>query len=191
MLLGKIVHLKLLMHTDVEKLYRIIQRDPSITSYLIGGLNTLRDYERIVKKTLAEHQAGTVFPFVVIDNRFNQIIGSSRLYNYQAKERTIELGHTWYAPEARGTLVNTECKWLLLQYAFETLNVVRVQIKTDLRNQRAQRAIEKLGAVKEGVLRNERQLDDGYVRDAVIYSIIATEWSEVSENLQARLSQLI
>ncbi|WP_191664253.1 GNAT family N-acetyltransferase, partial [Bacillus pseudomycoides] len=86
-------------------------------------------------------------------------------------------------PSVQRTSINTECKYMLLQYAFEELQMLRVQIKTDLRNEKAQRAIERLGAVKEGILRNERRLPSGYIRDAVVYSIIASEWPIVKDRL--------
>ncbi|EOQ15991.1 hypothetical protein KQ3_04905 [Bacillus cereus B5-2] len=104
---------------------------------------------------------------------------------FVVKERSVQ---TWYHPSVHRTSINTECKYMLLQYAFEELHMLRVQIKTDLRNEKAQRAIERLGAVKEGVLRNERQLPNGYIRDAVVYSIIASEWPVIKEQLLQKLA---
>ena len=92
------------------------------------------------------------------------------------------MGYTFYSPLAQRTSINTESKYLLLKYAFEVLGVRRVQIKTDLRNEKAQHAIERLGAVKEGILRNERTLYDGYTRNAVLYSIIDEEWNSVKKS---------
>ena len=90
-------------------------------------------------------------------------------------------------PEFQRTVVNTECKFLLLQHAFEDLGAIRVQLKTDARNERSQRAIERIGAVKEGVLRNHMILPDGRIRDSVFYSILDTEWPAV----KGRLEQLM
>ncbi len=123
----------------------------------------------------------------MIDQKTNEIVGSTRLYSISNDNKTVELGQTWYHPSVQRTSINTECKRMLLQYAFEELQMLRVQIKTDLRNEKAQRAIERLGAVKEGVLRNERRLPSGYVRDAVVYSIIASEWPVVKEQLLQKM----
>ena len=98
-------------------------------------------------------------------------------------DRGLEIGGTWYGPEFQRTVVNTECKYLLLQHAFETLGCIRVQLKTDLRNERSQKAIERIGAVKEGVLRNHMILPDGHYRHSVFYSILDTEWPGVKKRL--------
>ena len=95
----------------------------------------------------------------------------------------LEIGGTWYGTEFQRTAVNTECKYLLLSHAFETLGAIRVQLKTDLRNERSQKAIERIGAKKEGILRNHMILPDGRYRHSVFYSILDTEWPEVKKNL--------
>jgi RimJ/RimL family protein N-acetyltransferase len=106
------------------------------------------------------------------------------------QHRKLEIGGTWYGVDYQGSGVNAEAKYLLLCYAFEEWRCIRVQIKTDLRNLRSQRAIERLGAVREGVLRNHVILPDGYVRSSVLYSILDTEWSRVKRGLEARLVDL-
>ena len=103
----------------------------------------------------------------------------------RAAHRGLEIGWTFVAPAFQRTAINTECKRLLLTHAFETLGCLRVQLKTDLRNLKSQRAIERLGAVKEGVLRQHIVYHDGYVRDSVLYSITAAEWPEVKRRLSA------
>jgi RimJ/RimL family protein N-acetyltransferase len=107
--------------------------------------------------------------------------------NIDLEDRSLEIGGTWYGLDYQGTLVNTECKYLLLKHAFETLGCIRVWLKTDARNLRSQRAIEKLGAIREGVLRNHMLLPDGYIRDSVVYSILPNEWPEVKTQLKTRL----
>jgi RimJ/RimL family protein N-acetyltransferase len=141
-------------------------------------------------KTLLEGAAqGTDLPFVVIHQASNQPVGCTRYLEISREHRKLEIGGTWYGREFQRTGVNTESKYLLLKHAFETLGCLRVQFKTDARNIRSQKAIERIGAVKEGVLRNHMLLPDGYVRDSVYYSIIASEWPEVKKLLQAKLSQ--
>jgi RimJ/RimL family protein N-acetyltransferase len=104
-------------------------------------------------------------------------------------DRGLEIGGTWYGSDFQRTVVNTECKYLLLSHAFETLGCIRVQLKTDQRNERSQRAIERIGAVKEGVLRNHMILPDGRYRHSVFYSILDTEWPEVKKRLEERMER--
>ena len=116
-------------------------------------------------------------------------IGATRYLNIDPGNRNLEIGGTWYGLEHQGTGVNAEAKYLLLRHAFESLGCLRVQLKTDLRNIRSQRAIERLGAVKEGLLRKHMTQPGGYVRDSLIYSIIDDEWPAVKSGLEARLEQ--
>jgi RimJ/RimL family protein N-acetyltransferase len=102
-------------------------------------------------------------------------------------DRGLEIGGTWYGAAYQRTAVNTECKYLLLKHAFEALGCIRVQLKTDSRNERSQRAIERLGAVKEGVLRNHMLLADGHIRHSVMYSILDSEWPAVKARLEEKL----
>jgi hypothetical protein len=110
---------------------------------------------------LVTRRKGTDLPFVAIHLASGRVAGATRYLNIMPKDRGLEIGGTWYGPEFQRTPVNTECKYLLLRHAFETLGCIRVQLKTDLRNERSQKAIERIGAVKEGVLRNHMILPDG------------------------------
>ncbi|KAB2395369.1 MULTISPECIES: GNAT family N-acetyltransferase [Bacillus cereus group] len=178
-----------LMHVnDIESLFTIVEGNKEIWKYLIAKMDSYQDMEQYVQVAIKGFEGKTDLPFVVVDQKTNEIVGSTRLYSISSDNKTVELGQTWYHPSVHRTSINTECKYMLLQYAFEELHMLRVQIKTDLRNEKAQRAIERLGAVKEGVLRNERQLPNGYVRDAVVYSIIASEWPAIKEQLLQKLA---
>ncbi|HDX9671350.1 TPA: GNAT family N-acetyltransferase [Bacillus cereus] len=178
-----------LMHVnDIESLFTIVEGNKEIWKYLIAKMDSYQDMEQYVQVAIKGFEGETNLPFVVVDQKTNEIVGSTRLYSILNDNKTVELGQTWYHPSVHRTSINTECKYMLLQYAFEELHMLRVQIKTDLRNEKAQRAIERLGAVKEGVLRNERQLPNGYVRDAVVYSIIASEWPVIKEQLLQKLA---
>ncbi|KEK23234.1 GNAT family N-acetyltransferase [Bacillus gaemokensis] len=179
--------LRLMDANDVEKLFSIVEGNKQIWTYLISKMDNYQDMEEYVQTAIKGYEKGTELPFVVVDQKTNEIVGSTRLYSISKENKTVELGQTWYHPSVQRTSINTECKYMLLQYAFEELYMLRVQIKTDLRNEKAQRAIERLGAVKEGVLRNERKLPSGYVRDAVVYSIIASEWPDVKERLLQKI----
>ncbi|TPV42611.1 GNAT family N-acetyltransferase [Bacillus dicomae] len=179
--------LRLLDGNDVETLFSIVEGNREIWAYLISKMDSVQDMQQYVQKAIQGYGKGAQIPFVVVDQQTNKIVGSTRLYNISVEDKTVELGQTWYHPSVQRTSINTECKYMLLQYAFEKLHMLRVQIKTDARNEKAQRAIERLGAVKEGVLRNERKLPNGYVRDAVVYSIISSEWPDVKEQLLEKL----
>ncbi|HKY52696.1 MAG TPA: GNAT family protein, partial [Anaerolineales bacterium] len=127
--------------------------------------------------------------FVVIHLASGRVAGATRYLNIISHDRGLEIGGTWYGPEFQRTAVNTECKYLLLQHAFETLGCIRVQLKTDSRNERSQKAIERIGAVKEGVLRNHMILPDGYYRHSVYYSILDTEWPNVKRRLEEMMNR--
>jgi RimJ/RimL family protein N-acetyltransferase len=123
---------------------------------------------------------------VLQDN--DDAVGMSSFMDIRPADLGLEIGMTWIAPAFRGTTVNPECKLLMLRHAFETLGCERVQLKTDLRNVQSQRAIEKLGAKKEGILRRHIQMPDGHMRDTVMYSVVREEWPEVEKGLLSRLA---
>jgi RimJ/RimL family protein N-acetyltransferase len=136
-----------------------------------------------------ERAAGaTERPFAILDAPSGRAIGSTRYLDIRPEHRGLEVGWTWLGPAFQRTAINTECKLMLLTHAFESMGAVRVQLKTDARNLQSQRAIERLGAVREGVLRRHMILWDGYVRDSVMFSISDLDWPEVRTRLQGMLS---
>ena len=154
-----------------------------------GDINTIDDMRYWVLDILSRAEKGTDLPFVAIHLASGRVAGATRYLNIIPNDRGLEIGGTWYGPDYQRTMVNTECKYLLLQYAFEKLGCIRVQLKTDLRNERSQKAIERIGAVKEGVLRNHMILPDGYYRHSVYYSILDTEWPQVKKRLEEKLNR--
>lgn len=124
---------------------------------------------------------------MIYDKQLDQIVGSTSFLSISIPNRNLEIGYTWLTPTVWRTRVNTECKYLLLKHCFETLKTIRVQLKTDRRNVRSQRAIERIGAIKEGTLRNQMIMPDGYLRDSVLYSIIDQEWASVKRKLERML----
>jgi RimJ/RimL family protein N-acetyltransferase len=126
-------------------------------------------------------------PFVVRDLRTGQIVGSTRFCNVEAAHRRLEIGYTWYAESAQRSAINTECKLLLLTHAFESLQCIAVEFRTNWMNQRSRAAISRLGAKQDGVLRSHQLLADGMLRDTVVFSIIAAEWPAVKKHLQFKL----
>ncbi len=141
-----------------------------------------------VHKTLRAMQAGTQQAYAVQHLDSNQIVGCTRLYDIQISNRRCKLGYTFYAASMQRTAVNTECKRLLLQHAFETMRQIAVEFRTHHDNHRSQTAIERLGAHKDGVLRNHMILADGSIRDSACYSILDREWPLVKQALAQRLS---
>lgn len=129
------------------------------------------------------------YPFAVYDKQLQRYVGSTRYLNITLEHRNVEIGWTWYTPEVWRTRVNSECKYLLLKYGFEELNLLRVQFKTDSRNERSHYAILRIGATQEGVLRRERILHDGYIRNTNVYSIIDSEWPAVKGNFERILAK--
>jgi RimJ/RimL family protein N-acetyltransferase len=136
---------------------------------------------------LTEQRAGRALPFAVIHRGSGEVIGTTRFGAIAARDRGVEIGWTWYATAHQRTGVNTECKYLLLRHAFDTLDALRVQLKTDTRNHRSRAAIERIGASLEGVWRSHMVLDDGTLRDTVVYSIVRPEWPRVREHLERLL----
>ncbi len=186
-----LVRLEPLSMEYVEDLYETAQ-DEAIWRYMpINPSRSRADMVAWLRAALRGQDEGSDLPFVIIERATNRVVGSTRYMNISAKDRGLEIGWTWLAKEARRTGINTECKYLLLRHAFETLRTVRVQIKTDSRNEVSQRAIERLGAVKEGILRNHMVLPDGYCRDSVYYSILDSEWPSVKERLEGKMERSI
>lgn len=144
--------------------------------------------ETYLDTALAEKGFGRAMPFVVIEKASGKIIGATRYLRMNEDALRLEIGATFYAKRTQRTAINSETKLLLLQHAFEVLNCQCVQIRTDAFNFQSQRAIERLGAKKDGILRNHAYLK-GRLRDLVVYSIIANEWEGVKRNLQMRLAR--
>lgn len=142
-----------------------------------------------IQRALEGQEAGTVIPFATVLIENNQIIGTTRFWKIDRTNRKLEIGHTWIAASWQRSRVNTEAKLLMLEYAFEELGCIRVQFTTDERNERSRKAILRLGATQEGVVRNERIMPDGRKRNSVRFSIIDDEWPGVRRLLEERLSR--
>ncbi len=181
---GAAVRLEPLSTHHAEPLFRAAQ-DGDIWRYMPQNLSSsVERMERWIEDALAAQSVGTDLPFTIVSSSSDGVVGSTRYLNISRRDRGLEIGWTWLGAEARRTAVNTECKYLLLRHAFDSLGAIRVQLKTDSRNERSQRAIERLGAVREGVLRKQMIMEDGYQRDTVMYSILDTEWPLVRERLE-------
>lgn len=146
--------------------------------------------EQYIAAALDGLRAGHMLPWAVRETSSDRIIGSTRYHDIVAPIDRVEIGYTWYGASWQRTHVNTACKLLLLAHAFDTLGCGVVGLRTDNFNFRSQRAIEALGAKKDGVIRHHQARRDGTVRDSVMYSIIASEWRDVKRHLEHRLARL-
>jgi len=183
---NEVVFLKPLAQEDRQGIFEAGSY-PEIWSYMSTEIEKMDDVNKFVDKALLTKREKTEFPFVIVDKKSGQIIGSTRFMDIDETHKRLEIGTSWISPAFWRTAINTNCKYLLLQYCFEVLNLQRVQIKTDHENIRSQRAIERLGATKEGVLRNHMVRKDGTTRHTVMYSITLQEWPQVKKHLQQLL----
>lgn len=164
--------------------------DPAIWAWLpFAQPKTPADMQKSIERALTAQAKATELPFAVIDTRTGQVAGTTRYLDIQPENRGLEIGATWYGVAWQRTRVNTECKLMLLTHAFDHLGAVRVQLRTDARNQRSRDAILRIGAQYEGRLRQSRILHDGFIRDTVYFSIIADEWPAVRAGLLAKLAR--
>jgi RimJ/RimL family protein N-acetyltransferase len=168
---------------------RAVGLDPDLWRVTTTRLASPGDVDAYIGDALALQRAGTALPFATILRESGTLVGGTRFGNYDAENRRVEIGWTWVARPWQGTAVNTEAKYLMLRHAFESLECIRVELKTDVLNTASQRAMERIGAVREGVLRSHMIVAGGRVRDTVYYSIIAAEWPQVKTDLERRLSR--
>lgn len=138
---------------------------------------------------LQQKVKGIGYPFSVINKESGEIIGTTRYYGIQPEHKRLEIGYTWYAKQYQRTGINTECKFLLLSYAFEHLDCIAVQFMTNWHNLRSRTAIARLGAKQDGVLRNHRLNKDGSYRDSVVFSITNQEWKNVKKSLEYEMNK--
>ncbi|WP_201363924.1 GNAT family N-acetyltransferase [Dictyobacter formicarum] len=186
-LTGNVVRLEPLQLSHAEDLLDAGQELETWAYMPVNPSISKQAMEQWIAEALHLQQTGSALPFAIIDQQSGRAIGSTRYMAITPKDYGLEIGWTWIEPAFRRTGVNTECKYLLLRHAFEKAQAIRVQLKTDSRNLRSQRAIERIGGVKEGVLRNHMIMPDGYYRHSVYYSIINTEWEHVKAQLEKKM----
>ncbi len=165
--------------------------DKRIWEFYPGDWSIKERFEKIYMATLDSRERGLEYPFVIIYKPSGKIIGSTRLMDIVPYDNRLEIGGTWLMPEYWATAINFDCKLTLLTFCFETLNAHRVQLKTQYNNIRSRKAIEKIGGVYEGILREHMLKEDGTYRSSAYFSILSTEWPEAKMNLENRLSGLL
>jgi RimJ/RimL family protein N-acetyltransferase len=182
------VFLRTLLTTDFENLFDFSLNEPDIWKYSLVKANGADNLKKYIELAIAARNAEKEYPFIVFDKHLNQYAGSTRFYDIQISQETLQLGYTWYGKQFQGTGLNKNCKFLLLEFAFETLGMERVEFRADNNNARSIAAMKSIGCKVEGVLRNNGKTSDGLRRDSIVLSILKSEWFEnVKENLRARI----
>jgi RimJ/RimL family protein N-acetyltransferase len=185
---GEYVRLEPLKVEHLENLCEV-GYDESIWRWTTMRIAAKSDMRKYIETALDEQKRGVSMPFVTIEKYLDKIVGSTRFGNIDWQNRRVEIGWTWINPKWQRTAINTEAKFLMLNQAFEAWKCIRVELKTDVLNEKSRNAILRLGAKEEGILRQHLITDSGRFRDTVYFSIIDTEWEEVKENLLEKLSR--
>lgn len=188
-LTGKHVRLEPMTETHAAELAEIGLDDEIWRNMPYGAIREKADIHKWVEGVLSHAVEGTDVPFVVVHLASGRLAGATRYMDIRPAHRGLEIGGSWYGKSYRRTAVNTEAKYLLLKHAFEELGCIRVQLKTDSRNERSQRAIERIGAKREGMLRNHMILPDGVIRHSVYYSILDSEWPATKSHLEGLMTR--
>ncbi|UPJ64245.1 GNAT family protein [Bradyrhizobium sp. 191] len=183
---GQHARLEPLSHDHREGLVEAV-RDGELFKLWYTAVPTPEGMAKEIDRRLALQAAGSMLPFTVFDAA-GRIVGMTTYMNIDATNRRVEIGSTWYAKGAQRGPLNTQCKLLLLRHAFETLNCIAVEFRTHFFNHQSRRAIERLGAKQDGILRSHQIAPNGTLRDTVVYSITAAEWPTVQAHLEFQLN---
>lgn len=188
---NEFVLLKPLKNSDLNHLLHFSLNEPEIWKYSLVPANSEMALKSYIQSAVEAREKLKEYPFVIIDKISGEYAGSSRFYDMQFSNKTLQLGFTWYGKKFQGTGLNKQCKFLLLQFAFETLKMERVEFRADNNNERSIAAMKSIGCVVEGILRNNCPTIDGNRRDSIVLSILKGEWeSKVKKNLQEKMINL-
>lgn len=185
---GRHVHLEPLSQDRHEELIAAV-RDGELWNLWYTNVPRPEGMRAEIERRLKLQADGSMLPFAIIDPATGRAAGMTTYMNIEAEHHRLEIGSTWYRRSVQRTPMNTECKLLLLRHAFEVLDCMAVEFRTHFFNQQSRRAIERLGAKLDGVLRNHRRTADGALRDTCVYSIIASEWPTVRSHLNHQLTR--
>jgi len=186
------VLLRFMQESDVDNLLEISINEPETWKYSLVGADGKENLINYIQSAVKARDAKKEFPFIVFDKKSQKYAGSTRFYDINLDFKTLQLGYTWYGSAFRGTGLNKHCKFLLLQFAFETLGLERVEFRADNNNQRSIAAMKSIGCKVEGVLRSHMPTaENGIRRDSIVLSILRNEWfDEVKEKLKQKLKSL-
>jgi RimJ/RimL family protein N-acetyltransferase len=181
------VLLRPLQEDDAEFLLPYALNEPDTWTYSQVSASGMQGMEDYIKSALNARATGKEYPFIVYDKQSKTYAGSTRFYDIQPNNQMLQLGYTWYGNQFRGTGLNKHCKFLLLQFAFESLGMERVEFRADARNNRSIAAMKSIGCVVEGIIRSHMPVFDGTRRDSIILSILKAEWVDgVKERLKGK-----
>ena len=184
------VLLRPLRKEDFDHLLHFSLNEPELWTYSLIPANGIDNLEKYIDSALNERSGNRSYPFIVFDKRSQQYAGCTRFYDLQLMHQTTQLGYTWYGKDFHGTGLNKHCKYLMLEFAFETIGLERVEFRADNRNKRSIFAMKSIGCQEEGVLRSNCASVDGR-RDSIVLSILKNEWfGTVKKNLQEKISAL-
>ena len=181
------VRLNPLHNHDSEKLLHFSEKQPDLWKYSLQPANGMENLKAYINTALQGRKEEHSYPFIVFDKRTRQIAGSTRFYDFQKNHNTVQLGYTWYGKEFQGTGLNKQCKLLMLEFAFETLGLDRVEFRADATNERSIAAMKSIGCTEEGILRSNCAAPNGR-RDSIVLSILKDEWfGSVKETLKSKI----
>lgn len=176
------VLLRPFQHLDIPELATIAM-DEEIWRYMITRVSNPQELEAWVQAVTTGYEQGTRYAFMILDKASGKLAGSTSYGNISMPDKRLEIGWTWLSREFRGSGLNRHCKFLLLRYAFEELQLERVELKGDALNTRSRKAMQKIGATEEGILRSHTLMHDGRRRDTVYYSILRPEWEHLKQSV--------
>ncbi len=179
------IKLRSLVPDDLNNLLPIAHKNPDLLRYSPSSIGTQAQLKSYIETALLQRSQGIRYPFISFDKKAQAYAGCTSYGNISNANDRVEIGWTWIGREYQGTGLNKAQKHLMLSYAFDELGMQRVELKTDTRNQQSRRAMEKIGATAEGVLRSHTLMSDGFRRDTIYYSILASEWPNIRATIFA------
>ena len=184
------VKLRRLKADDYQHLERFVLLEPELWQFSLMSLSNTDDLKKYIEHAVKLNTEGIEYPFIVFDKQTGQYAGCTRFYDIQTTNKTLQLGYTWYGKKFQGTGLNQNCKFLLLEFAFEKLEMERVEFRADKRNTKSIAAMKSIGCMEEGILRSHAVTPGGERRDSIVLSILKNEWNEgVKEKLLKKITE--
>ena len=184
------VLLRPLVQDDAVYLSAYVKEEPALWKYALTPITTDQEFAQYMATAVEARQLKLAYPFIVFDKLQNKYVGSTRFYDIQLNNSSTQFGYTWYSESTWGTGLNEHCKFLLLQFAFETIGFERIEFRADNRNKRSIAAMQKIGCTVEGILRNHLPTSDGTRRDSIVLSMLKKEWPTIKAGFLARIKML-
>lgn len=171
------VLLRPLQVSDGSLLGHYVNEEPDLWQYSLAAITNTKDVEKYIQAAIEARENKTSYAFIVFDKLLNTYVGCTRFYDIQLNFQTTQIGYTWYSKKCWGTKLNENCKFLLLQFAFDKMGFERVEFRADNNNKRSIAAMQKIGCTVEGVLRNHLPMPNGKRRDSIVLSILKEDWN--------------